>query len=221
MIRPAKNAGFFVGGYFGARRSAHASQFACFSGRNTLKLGANLERRLVRVIWQAFCFLVPALLLGGCALPPAIMVASYSADIVSYAATGKTVTDHAYSAVARSDCSFVRILHDKPICVDEPSAALETQVARAGEVSKPDRSAPARDPVGARTAYVQIGSFHDPANAERARTHYADYHAVIVSAHVHGQTFHRLVAGPLTTGEAASLKQKMVAATSRGKNARG
>lgn len=149
-----------------------------------------------------------ALALDGCALPPALMVASYSADVVSYSATGKTVTDHAYSAVARSDCSFMRILHRKPICVDEPNQAQEAQMASAPSALP----ATAFVPVAAHGAYVTVGSFLEAANAERAIARYAAFHPVIQTVTVRGQHFHRVVAGPLSPGEAGALKEKLVAA---------
>lgn len=155
-----------------------------------------------------------ALLVSGCALPPALVVASYSADIVSYAASGKTITDHAYSAVARSDCSFTRILRRKPICVDEPA---NTEIAQAETAATPaDAAAPsAATPEIAPSLYVPIGSFADAANAERAMTRYAAYHPVNVAVRVHGRQFHRVVAGPLSPDEAAALREKMVAAMAK------
>ncbi len=60
--------------------------------------------------------------LSGCFLPPMLSLATTSANIITWAATGKTATDHAYSAVARSDCSSLRIFEDKPICIDPPKA---------------------------------------------------------------------------------------------------
>ncbi len=153
-----------------------------------------------------------ALALGGCALPPALVVASYSADIVSYAATGKTVTDHAYSAVARSDCSFIRILRHKPICVDEPGNAPEKPkgaavVAASAPVPVEDGEAAA--PPIIRDTYVTIGYFVDPANAQRSLTRYAEFHAVSVPVTLHGRAVQRVVAGPLSRGEAAALNEKL------------
>jgi len=155
----------------------------------------------MRRTWSVLTVLIAALALGSCALPPAVVIASYSADAVSYAATGKTVTDHAYSYVARSDCSFIRVLKLKPICVDEPGNALEKiDVA----------SVPARKPVHDRR--VQIGSFLDPTRAERARARYAEFNAVVVPVTVDGQHFHRVIAGPLSPEEASALNDKLATA---------
>ena len=158
----------------------------------------------MRRTWSVPTVLIAALGLGSCALPPAVVVASYSADIVSYAATGKTVTDHAYSYVARSDCSFIRVLKGKPICVDAPGNAPE------GQGSLADVTVPARKPAHDRR--VEIGSFIDKTNAERMRARYADYNAVIMPVTVHGQHFHRVIAGPMSAEEASALNEKIALA---------
>ena len=46
--------------------------------------------------------------LSGCALPPAITLASLAADVVSYASTGKSITDHGISIVLQRDCAILR-----------------------------------------------------------------------------------------------------------------
>jgi cell division septation protein DedD len=172
----------------------------------------------MRKAWSAIAVMVPTLTLGGCVLPPAVAIASYSADIVSYEATGKTVTDHAYSAVARSDCSFIRILHAKPICVDEPDKSESVQVGRSDSAA-PDAK-PEAEP-NSRDAYVTIGSFRQTANAERSVTRYAAFRPAVVPVVVRGEHFQRVVAGPLSRAEAAALKQKIVAATDGTHRARG
>lgn len=56
------------------------------------------------------------LFLAGCALPPAVTVASLFAGGVSYVTTGKGTTDHAISAIAHEDCALLRVVNGKPIC---------------------------------------------------------------------------------------------------------
>lgn len=166
--------------------------------------------------WPFVAILGAAAGLGGCALPPVVVVASYSADVVSYAATGKTVTDHAYSAVARSDCSFIRILQRKPICVDHPpDTAPGPQLA-----AVPDANAPAA-PAAASERYVRIGSFLEPRHAKEVCARYAPYHPAIIEATVRGRHFHRVVAGPLSPFEAERLRDSLVAAAPEPKPARG
>lgn len=167
-------------------------------------------------LWSFVTIFGAAAGLGGCALPPVVAVASYSADIVSYAATGKTVTDHAYSAIARSDCSFIRILKRKPICVDPPpDTAPGPQLA-----AVPDTDVPAA-PAAESERYVRIGSFLDTRHAQEACARYAPYHPAIIEATVRGRHFHRVIAGPLSPSEAEQLRGSLVAAAPAPKPARG
>ena len=70
------------------------------------------------------------ILLGGCALPPAIVIGSYAADGVSYIATGKSMTDHGLTAVTGRDCALLRpIFHGKAICEDKAMAREDTAPA--------------------------------------------------------------------------------------------
>lgn len=59
--------------------------------------------------------------LSGCivALPPAIQLASLALDGISYVSTGKSVTDHAISAVTAKDCAMIRGLKGENICDDK------------------------------------------------------------------------------------------------------
>jgi hypothetical protein len=164
--------------------------------------------------WTIPLTLGALLSLNGCVLPPIVTLASYSADIITYEATGKTATDHAYSAIARSDCSFMRVLHDKPICVDPPADGTTTDTATAAPQPPTDTDTAAvasAPPAPLQTAKVTIGSFRDQANAERAVARYADWHPAIANVTVGGQAFHRVVASALSTDEAAALKAKLAA----------
>ncbi len=58
------------------------------------------------------------LFLGGCAMPPVVMVASYAIDGVSFIVSGKSITDHAISAALKKDCSLIRVIAGRQICVD-------------------------------------------------------------------------------------------------------
>jgi len=82
------------------------------------------------------------LLVGGCIIPPALTIASYAVDGVSYVASGKSVEDHALSMVAGQDCALHRVLQDKEICSDY---APEPVLADGGESNAAD--APATFPV--------------------------------------------------------------------------
>jgi len=67
-------------------------------------------------------------LAGGCALPVPLQIASWAASGLSYATTGKSLSDHAVSAVADEDCALHRIALGKHICV--PIETDGTAIAR-------------------------------------------------------------------------------------------
>ena len=56
--------------------------------------------------------------LAGCALPPALVVASYAADGVLLLTSGKTSTDHLLSMVEKRDCAVWRVVKNESICQD-------------------------------------------------------------------------------------------------------
>ncbi len=56
------------------------------------------------------------LLTGACGAPVAIVAASYGADGVSLAETGKTSTDHMASMVSKKDCALWRVFRNQSIC---------------------------------------------------------------------------------------------------------
>lgn len=168
--------------------------------------------------WTIALTLTALVTLNGCILPPVVTLASYSVDIITYEATGKTATDHVYSAVARSDCSFVRVLHEKPICIDPPATTdtpantvvASSQTGQTSDTEPVPPTAVASAPPS-QTAKVTIGSFRDQANAERTVARYADWHPAITNVTVGGQAFHRVVASALSGDEAAALKAKLAA----------
>jgi len=64
------------------------------------------------------------MLTGACGAPVAVVGASYGADGVSIAESGKTVTDHAASMVSKRDCALWRVFRNRSICQDrDPSQA--------------------------------------------------------------------------------------------------
>ena len=79
--------------------------------------------------------LVLPLFLAGCALPPAVTVASLVLDGVSYISTGKSSTDHAISAIAHEDCALLRVVDDKPICDPDGDVLVALSVGDAADVN--------------------------------------------------------------------------------------
>ena len=58
---------------------------------------------------------------GGCVLPPALTIASFVADGISMASSGKTVTDQAVSVLLQKDCRLWRLVQGKSICGSDTS----------------------------------------------------------------------------------------------------
>lgn len=86
-----------------------------------------------RGLVSAACALVLSSLVGGCALPPALAVASYLGDGVLLAATGKSSTDMGLSLATGKDCSTLHILREEDICQDKVVAqpeAIPVEVAQ-------------------------------------------------------------------------------------------
>ena len=72
---------------------------------------------------------VLSVFLSGCAVPPAVTVLSLFADVVSYAETGKTITDHGISLVLRKDCALLRGFKGD-VCIEpDPGADLAATLA--------------------------------------------------------------------------------------------
>ncbi len=64
---------------------------------------------------RAFLVILP-LILAGCGLPHAVTIASYALDGISFLSSGKTVSDHALSAVAQRDCALWRVVKNELVC---------------------------------------------------------------------------------------------------------
>jgi hypothetical protein len=56
------------------------------------------------------------LVTGACGVPVVLTAASYGADGVSYAETGKSTTDHLASMVTKKDCAFWRVFRSEQVC---------------------------------------------------------------------------------------------------------
>ena len=78
-----------------------------------------------------------ALLLGGCALPVPLQIASWALDGISVLVTQKSVTDHGISILAEKDCAVWRGVVDGELCRDE----IDPDVLVAEDVSGPDTRA--------------------------------------------------------------------------------
>ena len=77
--------------------------------------------------------LVLPLFLAGCALPPAVTVASLVADGLSLVTTGKSTTDHAISAFVHEDCALFRVVDGRQICDPDGDVLIALVGANAGD----------------------------------------------------------------------------------------
>ena len=82
------------------------------------QLNPKKHKKLLNVI--VACGLLSSL--SGCivAVPPAFQLVSMALDGVSYAATGKSVTDHAMSTITAKDCAMSRLLDGDDVCTAIP-----------------------------------------------------------------------------------------------------
>jgi len=71
------------------------------------------------MVLRLLCILMTYLWLSGCAaLPPVLDYASMALSTISYLTTGKGPSDHAVSYAMKKDCSLLRALALKPVCIE-------------------------------------------------------------------------------------------------------
>lgn len=95
-----------------------------------------------------------ALLLGGCALPLPVQIASWALDGLSMLTTEKTIADHGVSLVAQKDCALWRGLVEGSVCRDNDAI---TVIALA-DVTPAKSNVPALADDGARLAAFETAA---------------------------------------------------------------
>ena len=64
--------------------------------------------------------------LAGCGLvPPAVSAVSLAADAVSYAFSGKSVSDHGLSMVMSEDCAMLKLVEGEAMCKPGPHLQMK------------------------------------------------------------------------------------------------
>ncbi len=173
-----------------------------------------------------FLVVLAPILLSGCGIPPAISIASYVLDGVSYAATGKSISDHGISAATGRDCATWRLIKGENPCKGDPTerkdpapveegqqATLPTgepapMVASASPGSVPTVAAvPAAPP---RQRYLVLGSYDSRAGADEIAAQFSDTKVTVFEVQVSGRVAHRVVAGPLSDAEVAEVRERLV-----------
>lgn len=162
------------------------------------------------------------LMLAGCGLPPAVVIASYAIDGVSYVTTGKSVTDHALSAVTQQDCALHRIITDsgnlcsQTLSDDELLALADDTGLRALDGDVPVFVAsvgrrPDEEPIvfggvtepASGERFLVIGSFANADNAGRLVEDLTTLSAATATVDIDGRTMHRVVVPAQMGGQLA------------------
>ena len=159
---------------------------------------------------------IAALWLGGCVVPPAVTLASLAADGVSYAATGKSVSDHGISAATGNDCALMRpVFSGKAMCRIDTARGKDVPVETGhAMVARPEAPVLASPPP-AKNRYVQIGSFRDAQNAARAAARYAHLNPDVIPVDAGGTRYYRVRVGPLSETDESALKARLVQASAK------
>ncbi len=107
--------------------------------RLALRTARAASRRRNRQHRSRLAVLALPILLNARALPASFSIASLAIDGISYATSGKSVSDHAISAVANEGCAMWRALQARPICRDrEVPATMVAAAPAAGGSTAPE-----------------------------------------------------------------------------------
>ncbi|MHA1570281.1 MAG: hypothetical protein ACTSWM_00570 [Alphaproteobacteria bacterium] len=164
--------------------------------------------------------LVPLMLLAGCGLPPAVIVASYAVDGISYVASGKSLTDHALSVLAQRDCALHRVITEADLCRDDVASSDQVTVVAAlppdedgvdgsldlapkrlqprwgpitASLPATDAGEPSPGVVASEGAYLVLASFSYWVNTDRFVARYPTLAPEVVPAWVGGEVVYRVV----------------------------
>ena len=172
-----------------------------------------------------FLLALAPILLSGCAIPPAVSIASYVLDGISYAATGKSVSDHGISAAAGRDCAMFRILKGQNPCRGAPTEIRDPAPVDAGQqaalptgepapiVASTSTESPAEAAASGATPrqrYLLLGSYDNRSSADEIVAQFSDTKLTVFEVKVEGRVAHRVVAGPLSDMEVADLRERLV-----------
>jgi hypothetical protein len=149
-------------------------------------------------------------------LPPAVTLVSLAADGVSYATTGKSVSDHGISAATGNDCALMRpVFTGKAMCRIDTTRGKDVPV-ETGHAAVARPGAPAfASPASAKDRYVQVGSFRDVRNAARVAARYAGLKPDVRPVDAGGVRYYRVRVGPLSAAEESALKARLAQDSSK------
>jgi len=153
---------------------------------------------------RRYTLVVPFILglgLSGCAIPPALSIASYFIDIVTYVATGKGPSENIASALIGQDCGLWHLIQGKDICIDYPEQDVSAGTSPYGG----SRSAA----VDQTHRFVVIGTFEDPATAQDLAARLDGVNLTILEVEMSGGPVHQVIAGPLNEEGLMALRQRL------------
>jgi hypothetical protein len=157
-----------------------------------------------KVILRAVLIFGAAFELFGCAVPAAVTVASIAADGASLAATGKTVGDHALSAISGKDCSTVDLVENGVLCHAYPEEAVARVVDEPPPFALPPSPSPLPVVDNSAATFLALGSFPDWDTADKAVVFARDYVPLIVPLDgEQGPAFWVVAGHPLAGGDNA------------------
>jgi len=155
-------------------------------------------------------------IVSGCAVPSALTLAGYAVESASYMKTGKTVSDHAVSAVARRDCQLLHGVTKGQVCKTEKHVKKRSAKAttlRPEKATKPSKKALSRRQqavVSIDRWVVVVGTFPDLLIAKKSAAAVAPQKTLIVTAVVDGNVVYKVTSLPFGMADAESKKGTFV-----------
>jgi hypothetical protein len=155
-------------------------------------------------------------IVSGCAVPSALTLAGYAVESASYMKTGKTVSDHAVSAVAGRDCQLLHGVTKGQVCKTEKHVKKRSTKAttlRPEKATKPSKKALSRRQqavVPLDQWVVVVGTFPDLLIAKKSAAAVAPQKTLIVTAVVDGNVVYKVTSLPFGMADAESKKGTFV-----------
>jgi hypothetical protein len=159
------------------------------------------------------------LFVSGCAVPSALTLAGYTVESASYMKTGKTVSDHAVSAVAGGDCQLLHGVTKGQTCKSEKyskklagnvSDGRQKKVAKRPTKSKSRQIGLHHSKRPADKWVVVVGIFSDLLIARKSAAAVAPEKTMIVTAIVDGDVVYKVTSLPFGIADAENKKKRYI-----------
>jgi len=159
------------------------------------------------------------LFVSGCAVPSALTLAGYAVESASYMKTGKTVSDHAVSAIAGGDCQLLHGVTKGQVCKSEKrftkgngkvSDGRQEKANKRSTISKSRRIGIHHSKTPADKWVVVVGVFPDLLIARKSAAAVAPEKTMIVTAVVDGDVVYKVTSLPFGIADAENKKGTFV-----------